>query len=195
MLLDVFEVQFDGVVMLVLMFLIFLDFEQDFFCVVYVVDKKSGSVDGVWELVLNLKELRLCYLEFECVLVVMVDFVVKVLNNVIFGKFYEKMIIMCDVQFSVGFVSWGLLLLGKIVEGLLVMVFNVNYVDVNFFCVKFGLLVLFVSQWEYCSFFFNWEFDYLLKMVDLVYIGCFDFNLVCNMCEKLLLLLSDIKLL
>ncbi len=57
---------------------------------VHVVDKKSGSVDGAWELAPNLKELRLRHLEPERVLVVTVDPAVKALNNATFGKSYEK---------------------------------------------------------------------------------------------------------
>lgn len=57
---------------------------------VHVVDKKSGSVDGAWELAPNLKELRLRHLEPERVLVVTVDPAVKALNNATFGKSYEN---------------------------------------------------------------------------------------------------------
>lgn len=176
------------------MFFVLLQLDQDFLCSVYLVDKKSGKVDGVWELVLNLKELCLCYFELKCELIVLVDLMLIVLNKVMFDKLFEKILIICDIVLSVGFVSCGLLLLGNVVVGLLVMVLNVDNVDVNFFCIKLELFFVFVSQWEYCNLLSNWEFDELLKMVDLVYIGCFDFNLVCNICEKLLLLLSDIKL-
>lgn len=76
-LLDASEAQLDGAATLVLTFSIPLDPEQDFSRVVHVVDKKSGSVDGAWELAPNLKELRLRHLEPERVLVVTVDPAVK----------------------------------------------------------------------------------------------------------------------
>lgn len=83
--------------MLVLMFFIFFDLDQDFLCVIYVVDKKSGKVDGVWELLDNFKELRLRYFESKCDLIVIIGKEVKVFNNVIFSKDYEKIIIICDI--------------------------------------------------------------------------------------------------
>lgn len=89
-LLDASEAQLDGAATLVLTFSIPLDPEQDFSRVVHVVDKKSGSVDGAWELAPNLKALRLRHLEPERVLVVTVDPAVKALNNATFGKPYEK---------------------------------------------------------------------------------------------------------
>ncbi|EAU1105053.1 alpha-2-macroglobulin family protein [Salmonella enterica] len=192
-LLDASEAQLDGAATLVLTFSIPLDPEQDFSRVVHVVDKKSGSVDGAWELAPNLKELRLRHLEPERVLVVTVDPAVKALNNATFGKSYEKTITTRDVQPSVGFASRGSLLPGKIAEGLPVMALNVNHVDVNFFRVKPGSLASFVSQWEYRSSLSNWESDHLLKMADLVYTGRFDLNPARNTREKLLLPLSDIK--
>ncbi|EDW8351968.1 hypothetical protein BG175_003686 [Salmonella enterica subsp. enterica serovar 6,8:-:1,2] len=192
-LLDASEAQLDGAATLVLTFSIPLDPEQDFSRVVHVVDKKSGSVDGAWELAPNLKELRLRHLEPERVLVVTVDPAVKALNNATFGKSYEKTITTRDVQPSVGFASRGSLLPGKIAEGLPVMALNVNHVDVNFFRVKPGSLASFVSQWEYRSSLSNWESDNLLKMADLVYTGRFDLNPARNTREKLLLPLSDIK--
>ncbi|AQL47908.1 alpha-2-macroglobulin family protein [Salmonella enterica subsp. enterica serovar 4,[5],12:i:-] len=192
-LLDASEAQLDGAATLVLTFSIPLDPEQDFSRVVHVVDKKSGSVDGAWELAPNLKKLRLRHLEPERVLVVTVDPAVKALNNATFGKSYEKTITTRDVQPSVGFASRGSLLPGKIAEGLPVMALNVNHVDVNFFRVKPGSLASFVSQWEYRSSLSNWESDNLLKMADLVYTGRFDLNPARNTREKLLLPLSDIK--
>lgn len=192
-LLDASEAQLDGAATLVLTFSIPLDPEQDFSRVVHVVDKKSGSVDGAWELAPNLKELRLRHLEPERVLVVTIDPAVKALNNATFGKSYEKTITTRDVQPSVGFASRGSLLPGKIAEGLPVMALNVNHVDVNFFRVKPGSLASFVSQWEYRSSLSNWESDHLLKMADLVYTGRFDLNPARNTREKLLLPLSDIK--
>ncbi|SUG41685.1 lipoprotein [Salmonella enterica subsp. arizonae] len=132
-LLDASEAQLDGAATLVLTFSIPLDPEQDFSRVIHIVDKKSGSVDGAWELAPNLKELRLRHLEPKRVLVVTVDPAVKALNNATFGTPYEKTITTRDVQPSVGFASRGSLLPGKIAEGLPVMALNVNHVDVNFF--------------------------------------------------------------
>lgn len=49
-LLDASEVQLDGAATLVLTFSVPLDPSQDFAKTVHVVDKKSGKVDGAWEL-------------------------------------------------------------------------------------------------------------------------------------------------
>ncbi|HBL6923012.1 TPA: alpha-2-macroglobulin family protein [Citrobacter koseri] len=192
-LLDASEVQLDGAATLVLTFSIPLDPEQDFARTVHVVDKKSGKVDGAWELSPNLKELRLRHLEPNRDLVVSVERDLTALNKAAFGRAYEKTITTRDVQPSVGFASRGSLLPGKVVEGLPVMALNVNEVDVNFFRVKPESLAAFVSQWEYRNALSNWESDNLLKMADLVYTGRFDLNPARNTREKRLLPLSDIK--
>ncbi|MBJ9233696.1 alpha-2-macroglobulin family protein [Citrobacter koseri] len=192
-LLDASEVQLDGAATLVLTFSIPLDPEQDFARTVHVVYKKSGKVDGAWELSPNLKELRLRHLEPNRDLVVSVERDLTALNKAAFGRAYEKTITTRDVQPSVGFASRGSLLPGKVVEGLPVMALNVNEVDVNFFRVKPESLAAFVSQWEYRNALSNWESDNLLKMADLVYTGRFDLNPARNTREKRLLPLSDIK--
>lgn len=192
-LLDLSEVQLDGAVTLVLTFSIPLDPDQDFSRVIHVVDKKSGKVDGAWELSDNLKELRLRHLEPKRDLIVTIGKEVKALNNATFSKDYEKTITTRDIQPSVGFASRGSLLPGKVVEGLPVMALNVNNVDVNFFRVKPESLPAFISQWEYRNSLANWQSDKLLQMADLVYTGRFDLNPARNTREKLLLPLGDIK--
>jgi uncharacterized protein YfaS (alpha-2-macroglobulin family) len=100
------------------------------------VDKKSGKVDGAWELAPNLKELRLRHLEPNRNLVVTVERDLQALNKATFGIDYEKALTTRDVEPTVGFASRGSLLPGKVVEGLPVMALNVNNVDVNFYRVK-----------------------------------------------------------
>ncbi len=192
-LLDLSEVQLDGAATLVLTFSIPLDPDQDFSRVIHVVDKKSGKVDGAWELSDNLKELRLRHLEPKRDLIVTIGKEVKALNNATFSKDYEKTITTRDIQPSVGFASRGSLLPGKVIEGLPVMALNVNNVDVNFFRVKPESLPAFISQWEYRNSLANWQSEKLLQMADLVYTGRFDLNPARNTREKLLLPLGDIK--
>ncbi len=192
-LLDLSEVQLDGAATLVLTFSIPLDPDQEFSRVIHVVDKKSGKVDGAWELSDNLKELRLRHLEPKRDLIVTIGKEVKALNNATFSKDYEKTITTRDIQPSVGFASRGSLLPGKVIEGLPVMALNVNNVDVNFFRVKPESLPAFISQWEYRNSLANWQSDKLLQMADLVYTGRFDLNSARNTREKLLLPLGDIK--
>ncbi|MGG7444513.1 alpha-2-macroglobulin family protein [Kosakonia oryzendophytica] len=192
-LLDASEVQLDGAATLVLTFSVPLNPDQDFASTVHLVDKKSGKVDGAWELAPNLKELRLRHLEPNRELLVSVDRGLTALNKATFGIDYEKAITTRDVQPSVGFASRGSLLPGKVVEGLPVMTLNVDNVDVNFYRVKPESLAAFISQWEYRNALSNWESDTLLKMADLVYTGRFDLNPARNTREKLLLPLSSIQ--
>lgn len=192
-LLDASEVQLDGAATLVLTFSNPLSPDQDFAKTVHVVDKKSGKVDGAWELAPNLKELRLRHLEPARHLVVTVERDLQALNKATFGIDYEKALTTRDIEPTVGFASRGSLLPGKAVEGLPVMALNVNNVDVNFYRVKPESLAAFVSQWEYRNSLTNWESDTLLKMADLVYTGRFDLNPARNTREKLLLPLRDIK--
>ncbi|WP_312690677.1 alpha-2-macroglobulin [Kosakonia sp.] len=192
-LLDASEVQLDGAATLVLTFSVPLNPDQDFASTVHLVDKKSGKVDGAWELAPNLKELRLRHLEPNRELLVSVDRGLVALNKATFGSDYEKAITTRDVQPSVGFASRGSLLPGKVVDGLPVMALNVNNVDVNFYRIKPESLAAFISQWEYRNSLSNWESDTLLKMADLVYTGRFDLNPARNTREKLLLPLSSIQ--
>ena len=190
---DASEVQLDGAATLVLAFNIPLDPDQDFSRTVHLVDKKSGKLDGAWELAPNLKELRFRHLEPNRELIVSVDSGLVALNKATFGSSFEKTITTRDVEPSIGFASRGSLLPGKVVEGLPVMALNVNSVDVNFYRVKPESLTSFVSQWEYRNSLTNWESDTLLKMADLVYTGRFDLNPARNTREKLLLPLAEIK--
>ncbi|MDF2779311.1 MAG: hypothetical protein K0S90_2834, partial [Enterobacteriaceae bacterium] len=190
---DASEVQLDGAAALVLAFNIPLDPDQDFSRTVHLVDKKSGKLDGAWELAPNLKELRFRHLEPNRELIVSVDSGLVALNKATFGSSFEKTLTTRDVEPSVGFASRGSLLPGKVVEGLPVMALNVNNVDVNFYRVKPESLTSFVSQWEYRNSLTNWESDTLLKMADLVYTGRFDLNPARNTREKLLLPLAEIK--
>ena len=192
-LIDASEVQLDGAATLVLTFSIPLNPSQDFSGRVHLVDKKSGKVDGAWELAPNLKELRMRHLEPKRNLVLTIDPDLLAVNKATFDKNYEQAIATRDIAPSVGFASRGSLLPGKVVAGLPVMALNVNNVDVNFFRIKPESLASFVSQWEYRSSLSNWESDELLKMADLVYTGRFDLNPERNTREKLLLPLSDIK--
>ena len=192
-LLDASEVQLDGAATLVLTFSIPLDPEQDFAKAVHLVDKKSGKVDGDWELAPNLKELRLRHLEPKRNLVLTVEPALVALNKSTLGQGAEKEINTRDIEPSVGFASRGSLLPGKVVSGLPVMALNVKNVDVNFYRVKPESLASFVSEWQYRSSVSNWESEQLLKMADLVYTGRFDLNPQRNTREKLLLPLGDIK--
>lgn len=190
---DASEVQLEGASALVLTFSVPLDPNQDFSKTVHVVDKKSGKIDGAWELSPGLKELRLRHLEPRRELIVTVDPELIAVNKEKLGKGIEKTIATRDIAPTVGFASRGSLLPGKVVEGLPVMALNVNSVDVNFYRVKPESLSSFVSAWEYRSSLSNWESDELLKMADLVYTGRFELNPERNTREKLLLPLKDIK--
>ena len=192
-LLDASEVQLEGASALVLTFSVPLDPNQDFAKTVHAVDKKSGKIDGAWELAPNLKELRLRHLEPKRELIVTIDPELVAVNKETLGKGVEKTISTRDIAPTVGFASRGSLLPGKVVEGLPVMALNVNNVDVNFYRVKPESLASFVSSWEYRNSLSNWESDELLKMADLVYTGRFDLNPERNTREKLLLPLKDIK--
>ena len=148
-LLDASEVQLDGAATLVLTFSIPLQPDQDFSRSVHLVDKKSGKVDGAWELAPNLKELRLRHLEPKRELIVSLDPTLTALNKATLDSSVEKTITTRDIAPSIGFASRGSLLPGKVVAGLPVMALNVDNIDVNFFRIKPESLSAFVSQWEY----------------------------------------------
>lgn len=191
--LDVSELQLDGANALVLTFSIPLDPEQDFARVVHLVDKKSGKVDGSWELAPNQKELRLRHLEPQRELVVSVDRSLKALNKATLDVDWQKDIVTRDIQPTVGFASRGSLLPTRVVPGLPVIALNVQSIDVNFFRVKQASLAAFISRWEYRNSMSNWDAEELLNMAELAYTGRFDLNPQRNTRENMLLPLGDIK--
>ena len=141
-LLDASEVQLDGAATLVLTFSVPLQPDQDFSRSVHLVDKKSGKVDGAWELAPNLKELRLRHLEPKRELIVSVDPTLTALNKATLDKPFEKTLTTRDIAPSVGFASRGSLLPGNVVAGLPVMALKTRVAAVRAVpagtCVSYG---------------------------------------------------------
>ena len=191
-LLDVSEVQLDGVSTLSLTFSIPLDPDQDFRRGLKVMDKTQGALDGAWTLSPNLKTVYLRHLEPNRELKVSVDEGLLALNKSTFDQQKSEKITTRDSQPSVGFASTGSLLPGKVISGLPVMALNVDKVDVNFYRVTERSLSQFINQWRYRSAVSSWEVNDILQMADLVYTGRFDLNPERNTREKLLLPLADI---
>ncbi|KJG37908.1 hypothetical protein UA70_15105 [Raoultella planticola] len=75
---------------MVLTFSVPLNPDQDFSHSVHLVDKKSGKVDGAWELSPDLKALRLRHLEPKRELIVSVDPTLSALNAATFDNHFEK---------------------------------------------------------------------------------------------------------
>ncbi len=93
--------QLDGAATLVLTFSVPLQPDSDFSRSVHLVDKKSGKVDGAWELAPNLKELRLRHLEPKRELIVSVDPTLTALNKATLDKPFEKTLTTRDIAPSV----------------------------------------------------------------------------------------------
>lgn len=95
--LDAPEVQLNGTATLVLTFSTPLTPEQDFSRIVYTVDEKSGKVDGVWELVPGLKELRLHHLEPNWELAMTIERNLLALDKAAFAIDYGESITIRDI--------------------------------------------------------------------------------------------------
>jgi uncharacterized protein YfaS (alpha-2-macroglobulin family) len=184
---DASEVQLDGASTLSVSFSVPLDPEQDFAARLHLVDKKTGKVDGAWELSDNLMELRLRHLEPRRSLVLSIDPGLRAINGSELAAEYNTSLDTRDLQPSVGFASRGSLLPTRLAEGLPVIALNVDKVNVEFFRIKQESLPNFLAQWGSSSNLDTWQSRELLPMAELVYSGRFDLNPARNTRETLLL--------
>ncbi|MFD3302269.1 alpha-2-macroglobulin family protein [Aquipseudomonas alcaligenes] len=184
---DASEVQLDGASTLSVSFSVPLDPEQDFAARLHLVDKKTGKVDGAWELSDNLMELRLRHLEPRRSLVLSIDPGLRAINGSELAAEYNTSLDTRDLQPSVGFASRGSLLPTRLAEGLPVIALNVDKVNVEFFRIKQESLPNFLAQWGRSSNLDTWQSRELLPMAELVYSGRFDLNPARNTRETLLL--------
>ncbi|QKE62231.1 alpha-2-macroglobulin family protein [Aquipseudomonas campi] len=190
---DASEVQLDGASVLSVTFSVPLDPEQDFAAKLHLVDKKSGKVDGAWELSDNLMELRLRHLEPQRSLLLTVDAGLRGVNASELAAEYSSQIDTRDMQPTVGFASRGSLLPTRLAEGLPVIALNVDKVNVEFFRIRQEALPSFLSQWGRSSNISTWESRELLPMAELVYGGRFDLNPARNTRETLLLPIAGLE--
>lgn len=184
---DASEVQLDGAGTLSVSFSVPLDPEQDFAAKLHLVDKKTGKVDGAWELSDNLMELRLRHLEPRRSLVLSIDPGLRAINGSELAAEYSTTLDTRDLQPSVGFASRGSLLPTRLAEGLPVIALNVDKVNVEFFRITQESLPNFLAQWGRSSNLDTWQSRELLPMAELVYSGRFDLNPARNTRETLLL--------
>ena len=190
---DVSEVQLDGASALSVSVSIPLDPDQDFAERLHVVDSKSGTVDGAWELADNLMELRLRHLQPQRNLVLSIDAELLGLNGATLAEENITRLTTRDLQASVGFASRGSLLPTRLVEGLPVISLNVDRVNVEFFRIKPESLPAFLSRWGRSSNLESWEASNLLPMAELVYEGRFELNPAPNTRETLLLPIAGLE--
>ena len=190
---DASEIQLDGAGTLSVSFSVPLDPEQDFAAKLHLVDKKTGKVDGAWELSDNLMELRLRHLEPQRTLVLTVDRGLLALNGRELAAEYSTTFDTRDLQPSVGFASRGSLLPTRLAEGLPVIALNVDKVNVEFFRIRQESLPNFLAQWGRSSSLETWQSSELLPMAELVYSGRFDLNPARNTRETLLLPIAGLE--
>ncbi|MEO4047743.1 alpha-2-macroglobulin [Pseudomonas sp. CAU 1711] len=190
---DASEIQLDGASTLAVSFSVPLDPEQDFASKLHLVDRKSGKVDGAWELSDNLMELRLRHLEPKRKLVLTVDRGLRAINGGELAAEYSASIDTRDLQPTVGFASRGSLLPTRLAEGLPVIALNVDKVNVEFFRIRQQALPSFLARWGRGANLDTWEARELLPMAELVYGGRFDLNPARNVRETLLLPIAGLE--
>ncbi|PYC28420.1 hypothetical protein DMO17_04355 [Aquipseudomonas alcaligenes] len=190
---DASEIQLDGASTLSVSFSVPLDPDQDFASKLHLVDKKSGKVDGAWELSDNLMELRLRHLEPRRSLVLSVDPGLRAINGSELAAEYSATLDTRDLQPTVGFASRGSLLPTRLAEGLPVIALNVDKVNVEFFRIKQEALPSFLAQWGRNANLDTWQSRELLPMAELVYGGRFDLNPARNTRETLLLPIAGLE--
>ena len=190
---DVSEVQLEGASTLSISFSVPLDPEQKLAERLHLVDSKSGTVDGAWELSDNLMEVRLRHLEPRRKLVLTVDAGLMGLNGNALAAEQVTRLETRDQQASVGFASRGSVLPTRLAEGLPVIALNVDKVNVEFFRIKPASLPAFLNRWGRSSNLDTWEASNLLPMADLVYGGRFDLNPARNTRETLLLPIAGLE--
>ncbi|MFG0380188.1 alpha-2-macroglobulin [Pseudomonas sp. zbq_18] len=190
---DVSEVQLDGASTLAVTFSVPLQADQDFAAKLHLVDRKSGKVDGAWELSDNQMELRLRHLEPKRKLVLTIERGLRAVNGSELAREYSASVDTRDLQPTVGFASRGSLLPTRLAEGLPVIALNVDKVNVEFFRIKQEALPHFLSQWGRGANLDTWEARELLPMAELVYGGRFDLNPARNTRETLLLPIAGLE--
>ena len=190
---DVSEVQLDGASTLAVTFSVPLQADQDFAAKLHLVDRKSGKVDGAWELSDNQMELRLRHLEPKRKLVLTIERGLRAVNGSELASEYSASVNTRDLQPTVGFASRGSLLPTRLAEGLPVIALNVDKVNVEFFRIKQESLPHFLAQWGRGANLDTWEARELLPMAELVYGGRFDLNPARNTRETLLLPIAGLE--
>ena len=190
---DVSEVQLDGASALSVSVSVPLDPEQNFAERLHLIDSKSGTVDGAWELSDNLMELHLRHLQPQRKLVLTVDPGLLGINGAELARESITRLKTRDLQASVGFASRGSLLPTRLAEGLPVIALNIEQVNVEFFRIKPESLPAFLSRWGRSSNLENWEASNLLPMAELVYEGRFELNPAPNTRETLLLPIAGLQ--
>ncbi|MDX5373982.1 MAG: alpha-2-macroglobulin family protein [Pseudomonadaceae bacterium] len=190
---DASEIQLDGASTLAVSFSVPLDPEQDFAAKLHLVDKKSGKVDGAWELSANLMELRLRHLPPKRKLALTVDRGLRAINGSELAAEFNAEIATRDLQPTVGFASRGSLLPTRLAEGLPVIALNVDQVNVEFFRIRQEALPTFLAHWGRGANLDTWEARELLPMAELVYGGRFELNPARNVRETLLLPIAGLE--
>ena len=183
--LDASEVEEDGASVLSLTFSVPLQSGQNFAQKVHAVDRKSGKLDGAWELSDDLLELRMRHIPPKRTLIVSVDAGLMGINQAQLAKDYSTEITTRDLQPSVGFASRGSLLPSEFSQGLPVIALNVEHVDVDFFRIKTNALPEFLAQWGRNQSLELWESKELLALADLAHSARFQLSPALNTRETL----------
>jgi len=191
--LDISEIQLDGASTLSVTFSVPLGPEQKLAERLHLVDSKSGTVDGAWELSDNLMTVYLRHLEPKRELIFTADASLKGIAGQSLNQEYSAKLETQDIKPIIGFASRGSLLPTRLAEGLPVITLNVDKVNVEFFRVKPEGLPKFLAEWGNSSSLDSWSTRKLMPLADLVYGGRFELNPKRNTRENLLLPISAIK--
>ncbi|OTQ59018.1 alpha-2-macroglobulin [Gilliamella sp. A7] len=189
---DSSEVILDGSSTLVVTFSVPLNPKLNFSNLLRLVDKKTGNVDGAWELSDNGLQLRHRYLQPNRQLVLTIDKLLSAINDSHIQSVYQKEITTQDRQPTVGFASSGILLPSKSMSGLPVTTLNVNKIDINFFKIKPEKLSKLVDDFGFIDLLSIWRSKELTKYADLVYSSRFDLHPKPNAQETVLVNLANI---
>jgi alpha-2-macroglobulin len=190
---DSSEVIIDGSSTLVVTFSIPVDPKADFSNLVKLVDRKSGFVDGTWELSDNGLELKHRYLEPRRELRLRVSSGLKAANGRYLESVYNENIDTRDRPPMIGFASSGAILPSKSMSGLPIKTLNVDKVDINFFKIKQESLSRVVDDLSSVNILSVWQSQKLQKHLDLVYSSRFDLNPKANVEETIIVDLSKVS--
>lgn len=190
---DVSEIEEDGVSTLSVTFDVPLDPEQPLAQRLHLVDSRDGKLDGAWELTDNLMELRLRHLPPQRKLVLTIDPTLTAITGRSLEKEYVSRLETRDKQPTIGFASRGSLLPTRLVDGLPVITLNVSDIDVDFFRVRMDDLTKFLSHWRGTGTLNYYDADELLAYADLVFTGRFQLSPSENTRETVLLPLTGVK--
>lgn len=189
---DASEVEYQGASTILLSFSVPIKKDQSFSSLINLIDKKTGKVDGAWELSEDGFSLRMRHIEPNRELTVTTKNILGVNGNKASDEF-STTIKTRNLMSTVGFASSGSLLPTEIIGGLPVTTINVKDVNVEYFRVKPEDIPRFLSNLYSSNSISSWEFEDIKPHLEFVYTGYYKLDPEANTRETVMLPIANVE--